>query len=71
MFIHNTGRRAAAVSLGILTAAALAKLAQAETPDPFVLVASCTGSMRSQPPRSATSSAPRHSRRRQPSSRAT
>lgn len=40
MFIHrNTGRRAAAVSLGILTAAALAKLAQAETPDPFVLVA--------------------------------
>ena len=41
MFIHrNTGRRAAAVSLGILTAAALAKLAHAGTPDPFVLVAS-------------------------------
>ena len=40
MFIHrNTGRRAAAVSLGILTVAVIAKAAQAETPDPFVLVA--------------------------------
>ena len=41
MFIHrNTGTRAAAVSLGILTVAAIAQAAQAETtPDPFVLVA--------------------------------
>jgi hypothetical protein len=38
MLIHrNTGRRAAAVSLGILTAIAI--VAHAETPDPFVLVA--------------------------------
>ena len=40
MFIHrNTGRRAAAVSLGILTAAAIAKVAHAGPPAPFVLVA--------------------------------
>ena len=40
MFSHrNTGTRAAAVSLGILTVAAIAQAAQAETPDPFVLVA--------------------------------
>jgi hypothetical protein len=40
MFIHrNSGRRAAAVSLGILTAAAIAQPAPAETPEPLVLVA--------------------------------
>jgi hypothetical protein len=40
MFIHrNSGRRPAAVSLGILTAAAIAQLAPAETPEPLVLVA--------------------------------
>ena len=40
MFSHrNTGRRAAAVSLGILTLVAIAQAAHAETPDPFVLVA--------------------------------
>ncbi len=40
MFIHrNSGRRAAAVSLGILTVAAIAPVARAQTPDPFVLVA--------------------------------
>jgi hypothetical protein len=40
MFSHrNTGRRAAVVSLGILTMTAVAQAAQAEIPDPFVLVA--------------------------------